>query len=215
MTHIAFDWDGTIAKKEIAEEANNRRSKTLGITIPLEKLREMQKTHAHYQIVRDAIENYTGVKDKQMQTVMMTNLFQIHYLSVVHEWKEKVFYPQMLDLLKQLHKENIALSIVTALRQDLVEPALNDLGIRNLFAGIYGNTPDLIHTKETIIKKAVEECGDVHLVVGDREEDMKAGKANNAKTAFATWGQGELTNKKLADVILKRPEDLMDFLKEL
>ena len=214
MTHIAFDWDGTIAKREVVEEANTRRCKTLDISIPLEKLREMQKTHAHYEINKEAIEKYTGIKDERIQTIIMTNLFQLHYLGVVNEMKDEIFYPGMKEVLKKL-KKTAVLTVVSTIRQDIIEPALELLGMRNLFGKIYANTPDLIYSKEDLLKQALTDCGEVHLMVGDREEDMKAGKAVKAKTAFASWGHGELKDKKLADTILKTPEELLTFAKTL
>ncbi len=213
MTHIAFDWDGTIAKKEAVEEANIRRCKTLDISIPLEKLREMQKTHAHYEINKEAIRKYTGVTDERIQTIIMTNLFHLHYLGVVNEWKERVLYPGMKEVLKELKKAGTTMSIVTTLRTDIVEPTLEVLGMRNFFGAVYGNTPDLIYKKEDLLKKALTDCGEVHMMIGDREEDMKAGRAVKAKTAFAGWGHGELTDKKLADTILKSPKDILTFTK--
>ena len=215
MSHIAFDWDGTIAKKEAVEEANVRRCKTLDITIPPEKLREMQKTHAHYEINREAIQKYTGITDTQQQTKIMTELLKLHYTAVAHEWKQKIFCPGMLEVLKKLHKEGIKLTIVTTLITDTIECTLQILGIRQFFHAVYGNTPDLAYTKEQLLKKALTDCGEVHLIVGDREEDMKAGRAVKAKTAFAAWGHGELTDKKLADVVLKTPEELLTFAKSL
>ncbi len=215
MTHIAFDWDGTIAKKEVVEEANVRRCKTLDISIPLEQMREMQKTHAHYEINKEAIRKYTGITDERTQTIIMTNLFQLHYLGVVNEWKHAIFYNGMEDVIKKLKKQGTTMSIVTTLRADIIEPALELLGMRNLFGKVYGNTPDLIYKKEDLLRQALTDCGEVHCIIGDREEDMKAGRAVKAKTGFAQWGHGELTDKKTADVILKSPEDILTFAKSL
>ncbi len=215
MTHICFDWDGTIAKKEAVEEANRRRCETLGISIPLEKLREMQKTHAHYEVTRKGIQDYTGIKDKREQTIIMTDLLKIHYTAVAHEMGQKMFYAGMLNVIKKLHKEEMTLSVATTLRQEIIDHVMVVLGIRNLFGAVYGNTPDLIYKKDDMLKKALTDCGEVHLMVGDREEDMKAGRAVKAKTAFAGWGHGELADKRLADIILKKPQDLYAFAKTL
>src|SRR5574341_1040408 len=211
MTHIAIDWDGTIAKKEVVEEASIRRCKTLDIRMTSGKMREMQKTHAHYDITKEALKKYTGVKDERIQTIVMTNLFQLHYLGVVNEWKSKIFYKSVPEVLRTLKKNGYTLSIVTTLRADIIEPALEALGMRNLFGKIYGNTPDLTYTKEDLARQALTDCKDVHCFIGDREEDMHAGKVIGAKTGFATWGHGELKNKELADVILKVPKDIYAF----
>ncbi|VVB81195.1 Phosphoglycolate phosphatase [uncultured archaeon] len=215
MSHIAFDWDGTIAKKEVAEEASIRRCKTLDIKMTSEKMQELQKTHAHYDINRQRILEYTGIKDERTQTIIMTNLFQLHYVGVVNEWKDKIFYPGMKEAITKLKKQGHTLSIITTLRTDIIEPALEALGMRNIFGKVYGNTPDLIYSKEELAKQALTDCKEVHLVVGDREEDLMAGRAVKAKTAFAQWGHGELKDKKLADAILKTPEDILKFAKTL
>lgn len=215
MSHIAFDWDGTIAKKEVAEEASIRRCKTLDIKMTSEKMRELQKTHAHWDINRERIQEYTGIKDARTQTIIMTNLFQLHYVGVVNEWKDKIFYPGMKEAITMLKKAGHTLSIATTLRTDIIEPALEILGMRNLFGKVYGNTPDLIYRKEELIKQALTDCGEVHLVIGDREDDLMAGRAVKAKTAFAQWGHGELKNKKLADFELKNPDDILKFAKQL
>jgi len=215
MTHICFDWDGTIAKKEAVEEANVRRCKTLDISINPAKLRELQKTHAHYEVTKEAIQKYTGIKDDREQTIIMTDLFKLHYTAVAHEMGQKLFYPGMLEVVKKLHKEGMTLSIATTLTQDIIDHVLVILDVRNLFGAVYGNTPDLIYKKEDMLKKALTDCGEVHLMVGDREEDLKAGRTVKAKTAFASWGHGELKDKKLADTVLNKPEDLLNFAKTL
>lgn len=215
MSHIAFDWDGTIAKKEVAEEASIRRCKTLDIKMTSDRMRELQKTHGHWDINRERIQEYTGIKDERTQTIIMTNLFQLHYVGVVNEWKDKIFYEGMKEAVTMLKKTGHTLSIVTTLRTDIIEPALEILGMRNIFGKVYGNTPDLIYSKEELVKQALTDCGEVHLVIGDREDDLMAGKAVKAKTAFAHWGHGELKDKKLADFELKNPEDILKFAKSL
>ncbi len=215
MTHIALDWDGTIAKKEVAEEASIRRCKTLDISVSAERMRRMQKTHAHYDITREAIQKYTGIRDVREQTIIMTNLFQLHYLGVVNEWRSRIFYRGMSEVLKKLKRAGVILSVVTTIRTDIIEPALEVLRMRQLFAGIYGNTPDLVYSKEQLINQALTECGEVHGMIGDREEDLRAGRSVDARTAFATWGHGELSDRSLADVVLKTPAELYKFAKTL
>lgn len=213
--HFVFDWDGTIAKKEVAEEASLRRGDSLGIHFQPDQLRELQKTHGHYEINKNAIRKYTGVTNDYLLTTIMTNLFQLHYLGVVNEWKEKVFYEDMLDVLRRLKEQHpLRYSIATTLRQDIVGPALEVLGV-TLFDRVYGNTPDLCYTKHDLVQQALHDCGDVHLVVGDRLDDLQAGKEVGAKTAYATWGHGTEDVAGVADFVLERPEDLLAVLKQL
>lgn len=213
--HLVFDWDGTIAKKEVAEEASLRRGDSLGIHFKPDQLRELQKTHGHYEINKDAIRRYTGITNDYLLTTIMTNLFQLHYLGVVNEWKEKVFYENMLDVLQQLKEQHpLRYSIATTLRQDIVEPALQVLGI-TLFDRVYGNTPDLRYSKLELVKQALHDCGDVHLVIGDRLDDLQAGKEVGAKTAYASWGHGTDDVAGIADFVLERPLDIIAILKDI
>lgn len=213
--HLVFDWDGTIAKKEVAEEASLRRGNSLGIHFKPDQLRELQKTHGHYEINKDAIRKYTGITDDRLLTMVMTNLFQLHYLGVVNEWRENIFYENMLKVLQRLKKQHsLRYSIATTLRQDIVEPALQVLGITFLDR-VYGNTPDLRYSKLDLVKQALNDCGDVHLVIGDRLDDLQAGKEVAAKTAYATWGHGTEDVAGMADFVLERPEDLTMVMEKL
>ncbi|MBI4146655.1 HAD family hydrolase [Candidatus Woesearchaeota archaeon] len=209
--HIVFDWDGTLVHKEIAEEASERRGKTLGISFAAGQLGQLLKTNGHYQHNKEAIEQYTGIKDEKLKTSIMTSIFQYHYLGVCNEKKLNVFYPGILQTLTELKKQGARLTIATGLRQDIIEPALQLLGI-DLFDKVYGNTPDLAFSKEQLVKKALTECGEIHLMVGDRKEDLEAGKAVKAKTAHAIWGHGTEDCRTLADYMLRKPEDLLTAL---
>ncbi len=207
--HICFDWDGTLARKEVAEEAAMRRLYTLGVSLDRDWMREAQKTHAHYKANKDAIGQYTGITDERMQTIIMTNLFQFHYLGVVNEWKEKVFYQGVPEMLKALKKQKHHLSIASTIRQDIIEPALEIVGMNKLFDAVKGNTPDLAYPKEHLVKSAMQECGEAHYMVGDRDDDMAAGREAGAKTIFVTWGATELQEKKLADYVVEKPQEII------
>lgn len=215
MLHLVFDWDGTIAKKEVAEEASLRRNRILGIEKTPEWMREAQKTHAHYDVNRAAIEHNTGITDKRAQTIVMTNIFHYCYTTVAHEWGARIYFPEMLDTLNRIKTDFKArLSIATTLRQDIIDHVLAAQKI-TLFDHVYGNTPALDHTKTQLVAMALKDCGHVHLMTGDREDDLQAGRNNNAKTFFAAWGHGELKNKKLADHIGQKPKEIYDAVKRL
>ena len=209
--HICFDWDGTLAKPDVAREASSRRGKWLSVGSDHEYLKVAQKTNVHYNLYREALEKYTGVSDKKLLTEMMTNIFQIHYLSVVHELQEKIFYDGILTLLAMLKKENHTLSIASTLRLDIIEPVLISLDKKQFFSKIYANTPDLSFEKDYLVKLA-NEYGTLHFMVGDKEEDLLAGKRVHAKTVFVSWGAGDLTHPELADYVVNTPQELANVL---
>jgi phosphoglycolate phosphatase-like HAD superfamily hydrolase len=213
--HICFDWDGTIACKDVAEEAAMRRGKTLGLVMDPVWMREAQKTHAHYAVNKDAISAYTGVTDPQMLTSMMTELFRFHYLAVVHEWKEKVYVHGMHEVLRQLRGSKHQLSIASTLRQDIIEYSLRQLGIREWFVSVRANTPDLAFSKEDLIVQIVSEAGKVDAIVGDRAEDLRAALMIGAKGVFVTWGAEEEESQVQKGIVARKATDLMGILERL
>ncbi len=212
--HICFDWDGTLAKPDVAKEASKRRDQNLGAILSDEELKSMMKNDAHFDIYRAAIQKYTGITDRSVLTSVMTNFFQFHYLGVVNEWREKIFYPGISELLKQLHNAGHKLTIATTLRQDIVEPSLETVKARQFFRSIQGNTSDLAYEKEYLIARAIEDCGEAHYMIGDKEDDLIAGRKHKAKTIFVTWGAGELTDKSLADHVVNSPKELLKILNQ-
>lgn len=211
--HVIFDWDGTLARKDVAEEASMRRGDSLGVAMDKEWMREAQKTHAHYKVNKDAIEKYTGITDEKLKTIMMTNLFQLHYLAVVNEWKDKVFFEGIKDMLYTLRDEGYKISIASTIREDIIKPSLNVLGVEKYFDSVHGNNASLDYSKNDLVGMAVKNNGKAAYMVGDREEDMVGGRSVGAKNIFVTWGQGELNDKSLADYVVNSTEELVSILK--
>lgn len=60
---ILFDWDGVIARRQVAEEAALRRCKTLGMNVSREWMQKAQKTHAHYRFNKEATVDKSGKPD--------------------------------------------------------------------------------------------------------------------------------------------------------
>ena len=209
--HICFDWDGTLARKDVAEEASLRRGKTLGLSMDPEWIAHAMKTHAHYKVNKEAIAKYTGITDEQLLTTIMTDIFRFHYLAVVHEWKEKIFFEDIPDLLRELKKQGHTISIASTLRQDILDYSVKLMRMQAVIGLICANTPDLLYSKTDLVQKVVEGAGPVNIMVGDREEDMQAGKAVGSKTIFVTWG-AEDEKKGIADTIVRTPVELLNAL---
>ncbi len=214
--HIVFDWDGTIVKKFIAEEAAVRRNKSFGLNFSREWVVEQQKSHIIFQSIRDEIKKRCGITDSKKQTRILTTFFLFHYLSIVNELKEKAFQENMLEVLKQIKKENpeIKFSIFTFLIQDLIDECLNVLEIKNLFDHVYGNSSELVFSKKDLAVKALKDCKEIHLVVGDRLEDIAAGKQVKATTVATAWGQHN--HEELdADFVIHSPGELIKIIDAL
>jgi len=212
--NIIFDWDGTIAKPDVAKEASTRRFKTLGQTVDQEWLKQALKNNDHYAVNKQLISKYTGITSDKELTIIMTDLFRLHYIAVVNEWKDKALYDGMKEVVQRLAINN-KLIIASTLRREILQYSLANLGMDKYFKKIYANTPDLKYSKEDLVrlvKKHVGRSG-VSYMIGDKEEDIKAGKAVKAKTIYVTWGATGEDFKKISDYTVYLPQELLKIIK--
>ena len=207
---IAFDWDGVFARNEIANEAAQRRLKQLGVDVSKEYIRQAQRSLSHYELTKQAISQYTGITDPRTLTVIMVNLFVPHYIALFHERKEKSVYGDFVQVVQEAKKTySLQYVLITGLAQRTIDPVLDLLKIRPLFDLVVANTEDLLLKKEEQLRKAKDHFKeDVALMVGDRKDDLVAGRAVDAKTAFVVWGVGKLEEcEEIADYVLDTAAD--------
>jgi len=213
MSKIIFDWDGTIAKPDIAREASMRRLKTLGETADPSWLKQAMKNNDHYKSNKQAISKYTGITDDKELTIIMTDLFKLHYIGVIHEMGSKALYDGMLDVIKKLHGKGHKLAIASTLRSDLIKHSLKVLGMDIYFEKVYANTPDLKYSKKDVVEMAKKNLGGADYMIGDKEEDIWAGKSIKAKTIYVTWGATNAEFKALSDFSVDKAEELLKIIK--
>jgi phosphoglycolate phosphatase len=211
--NIIFDWDGTIAKPDVAREASMRRFKTLGGAIDEKWLREAQKNNDHYKLNKQLISKYTGITDDKELTVIMTDIFKLHYLGVAHEMKNKVLYDGMFNVIKRLHAKGYKLAIASTLRSDLIKHSLKLLNMEMYFEKVYANTPDLKYSKKDVVEMAKKNLGGADYMIGDKEEDILAGKSVKAKTIYVTWGVTGEDFKSISNYTVKEPQEILDIIK--
>jgi phosphoglycolate phosphatase-like HAD superfamily hydrolase len=212
LANIIFDWDGTIAKPDVAKEAATRRFKTLGENIDQEWLRQAMKNDNHYAVNKQLISKYTGVSDDKELTAMMTDIFKFHYLAVVHEWRDKCLYPGMREVVKKLSTKH-KLVIASTIRTDIISRSLRNLGMDKYFVKIHANSPDLKYSKKDVVEMAKKNLGGADYMIGDKEEDILAGKSVKAKTIYVTWGATGSDHKKISDYTADKPEDILKIIK--
>ena len=208
--HYCFDLDGTLFRIDVAKEAAIRRSKTLGEQFDPEWLEEAMKTDAHYKVNKRLISNYTGVKEDRELTIMMTDLFKFHYLGVVNEMKKDALYPGIETLIKKLYEEKNTLSIATTLRKDIVELALDRLGLKDKFRYIAGSDAELSKNKYQLVKEVGDFVDQIDYMIGDKSDDIKAGQAFDAKGVLVAWGSHKSYDG--ADKIVQTPKELYSYL---
>jgi phosphoglycolate phosphatase-like HAD superfamily hydrolase len=212
MANIIFDWDGTIAKPDVAQEASERRFKTLGLNVDQEWLRHALKTNDHYAVNKRLISEYTGIIDDDELTTIMTDIFRYHYTAVIHERKNKALYPGMMQIIEKLSKIH-SLVIASTLRQDLIDYSLKNLDMNKYFKKNFANTPDLKYSKQDLVKMAAKHFGKADFMVGNKEEDLLAGNLVGAKSIYVTWGATNADHKDKADFVANAPEELLNIIK--
>jgi phosphoglycolate phosphatase-like HAD superfamily hydrolase len=213
MSNIIFDWDGTIARPDVAKEASTRRFKTLGENIDQKWLSQALKNNDHYAVNKKLITQYTGITDDDELTTIMTDIFRFHYTAVIKEWGDKALYNGMQQVIERLAKKH-RLVMASTLRQDLLEYSLINLGMDKYFEKVYANTPDLKYSKEQLVKMAKKHLGKADFMIGDKEEDILAGKSVKAKTIYVTWGVTGKDHKHLSDFTASKPEDILKIIEK-
>lgn len=208
--HIIFDWDGTLAKIDVAKEASIRRSDSFGKVFDSKWLDEALKTDAHFEINKKLIKEYTGVEDDKELTILMTDMFKYHYLGVANEFNETTLYEGTLDFLKLLKEKGFKLSIATTLRTDIVENVMKRLDLIKYFDHIAGNNASLDFSKKDLVKECIDKIGEASFMIGDKNTDVDAGKEMGAKGILVTWGTHK--DYKDADLVV---HDLLTLQKHL
>jgi phosphoglycolate phosphatase-like HAD superfamily hydrolase len=205
---ILFDWDGTIAKHDIATQASIRRFKTISKFVDSDLTKNASKDGDNYKLSKQLISKYTGTTDDKESTELVTDLFRIHYLAVIHELGDKALYDGMLEVIRKLYTKGHKLAIASTLRSDLIKDSLKKLKMDAFFEKVYANTPDLKYSKKDVVEMARKNLGSVDYMIGDKEEDIRAGIAVKAKTIYVTWGITTASFIGISEHNVSKPEEI-------
>ena len=115
--------------------------------------------------------------------------------STVGLFENKV-YPGIPEMLSSLHKKSFKLYVVTSKAKIYADRIIDHFQLSPWFNDVYGselggrfdNKADLITFILNNRKLRVEET----VMIGDKKEDIMAGKANRTKTIGVTYGYGSL-----------------------
>jgi len=128
-------------------------------------------------------------------------------------YAENVVYPGVWDALGELSGRGVRLGVCTSKRTDFAVKILSMFGLTSHFSFVDGG--------DTGIKKREQLAGlmqsgsiDRHAVmIGDREVDIAAAKANGLRAVGVLWGFGDLDELSAAgaDVIVSEPRELGRF----
>jgi phosphoglycolate phosphatase len=128
--------------------------------------------------------------------------------------------PGMRDALAAVTQQcrGARLVVVTAKPRAVAEPLLAHLGLRATFAAVHGVGLGLaVESKAVTLARALEEHGvpaAAAVMIGDREHDVRAGRACGTATVGVLWGAGPRTEREAAgaDVVVDAPAALADVI---
>lgn len=120
-------------------------------------------------------------------------------------------YKGTVKVLEELY-QNYDLYILSNCRESYLENALDVYKIKKYFKNYYAaETFDYI-PKDEIIKKERKNLREEIIFIGDRHHDMEAARKNNLKCIFCSYGFGDESEGKDADLKISSIEELLEIL---
>ncbi len=127
-------------------------------------------------------------------------------------------YPGISNLLSDLIRKNLRLFVVTTKAKPYADIVVKHLGLQDCFTDVIGAGLDgRFDDKAEMIQHILSSFGlnaRETVMIGDRERDIQAGKANGTRTMGITYGYGSLEEIETArpDWICHSPEEIRTLL---
>jgi len=224
---VVVDFSGTLTKPSLAEEANVRRCKILGTSVPdIEEHKKQHGTKAHYDILKQKIEEKYGLRDdmktsyvqnygdeielsgKDMKTIIMTELFKIANFEIAVEQGLDIFMDGMVEALKKVKDKGFKLAIVSGIRSDIITGLFSITKFPVEFDYVYGQDPVLSREDSEKLLDKLAENGEIAFIIGDKLSDLTPAKKFNAKSIFVKWGHPTGGEEEFADYSVSSAEEI-------
>jgi phosphoglycolate phosphatase len=130
-------------------------------------------------------------------------------------WAENSVYPGVHALLESLKTSGWQLFVCTSKREDFAARILDKFDLRRYFLALYGDTSgSLHHSKTALLHRLLEEQSlnpAATCMIGDRNFDIDAARANGVPSIAVTYGYGTLEELESArpDYTCHAIEDLL------
>lgn len=216
MTHLFFDFDGTIADSE------EGIVKSLKYAVDKMKLPEL--THDQYlKFIGPAL--LTSLEKFYPKLTESDRLDTVKYYHDYYK-NQGMFqlnlYPGIIDELKTLNAQGYDVNIASAKPEELIHDITDELKISQYFNGRFGagNDERTRMTKTAVLKYALEQRNAKNIdsiMIGDRDTDMLGGYNNHVKTLGVTYGFGDVPELlgAHANTIVNKPEEIQGGVKKL
>ena len=129
-------------------------------------------------------------------------------------WAENSVYPGVPEMLRSLHDSGWQLFVCTSKREDFALRILEKFSLSRYFLALYADTiGSLHHSKTALLRRLLEEQSldpATTFMVGDRNFDIEAARANGVTSIAVTYGYG--TSEELEAA---RPDHTCDTVEDL
>jgi phosphoglycolate phosphatase len=131
-------------------------------------------------------------------------------------WQENTAYPAIEPALAQLRAAGARLFVCTAKPQVYAERIVAHFGFEAHFAAVYGaDLEGHYDDKAKLLAHLVAREGVAParaVMIGDRDNDIRAARANGMRVVGVLWGYGSAAELAPADAIVATPPELPDVL---
>ena len=206
--HIIFDMDGTLvdtAKATVPACLAGAKDYSLPALEP-ERIRQTigWANPEFYQRLYPDI-------DPDLQ-VRYGEAVEIYEADMIRELGQDVLFAGILELLAVLQKRGYPLAIASTGSTEHVDISLAAGAIRDFFSIVRCNQPD----KEDMVGTIKQTNPDARwLLVGDKDKDARAARANGIVSVGAQYGFGTETELTQFDHLIAQPLDLLELIDQL
>jgi phosphoglycolate phosphatase len=135
-------------------------------------------------------------------------------------WQQNSVYPGVHAVLQSLRSSGWQLFVCTSKREDFTVRILDKFALSGYFLAVYADTGSLHHTKTALLRRLLEEQvldPDTTFMVGDRNFDIEAARANGVTSIAVTYGYGtsEELDSARPDHTCNAVEDLLPIFSAL
>jgi phosphoglycolate phosphatase len=210
VTTAVFDLDGTLTDSQEGIVASFRHSLgTFGVTADDDVIRR--------QIGPPLVEGFTALGVPVGQLDSAVSVYR-SFFSETGIYMNRL-YEGVDVMLTSMSESGIRLGLATSKLTGFAERILEYFGIDKLFSEVAGATSDgRILTKQSIVANALDRLHHpdpaTTLMVGDRDQDMRAAVDHGLVPVGATWGYGSVSelSGSGAQHLVATPAELMNLV---